>query len=74
MFIEPGVKTRRGRPIWAADYDKRFCFQPKIVRVRNVERHNLDDGLERRPWKIIHDWHEPSDVTLGPAVNTPRGR
>ncbi|HVT88311.1 MAG TPA: hypothetical protein VHD56_05630 [Tepidisphaeraceae bacterium] len=51
-------KMRIGRPIWATDYDKRFCFDAHLVRVRidYVERHNLRDGLPRRPWSFIQDW------------------
>jgi hypothetical protein len=54
-------RLRPDRPIWATDYDKRFCFDPHLVRVRidYVERHNLRDGLPRRPWPFIQDWHEP---------------
>ena len=35
------------RRIWGADYDKRFCFDDQLarVRIRYVERHNEEDGL-----------------------------
>jgi len=61
-------KLRLDRPIWATDYDKRFCFDARIVRVRidYVERHNLEDGLPRRPWAFIRDWHEPLVGTTRP--------
>jgi hypothetical protein len=52
------------RPIWAADYDKRFCFTaPSVInRIDYVERHNLEDGLPRRPWNFIREWHPPSVI------------
>ena len=52
---------RVARPVWAADYDKRFCFKESAVlnRIDYVERHNLADGLPRRPWTFITDWHSP---------------
>lgn len=61
-------KLRLDRPIWATDYDKRFCFDPSSVRSRidYVERHNIRDGLPRRPWKFIRDWHEPTISPFSP--------
>jgi hypothetical protein len=55
-------KLRLDRPIWAGGYDKRFCFEPYLVRKRidYVEKHNLRDGLPRRPWSFIRDWHDPT--------------
>jgi len=49
---------RVDRPIWATDYDKRFCFDVASVRnrIHYVERHNLDDGLSARPWEFIEGW------------------
>jgi hypothetical protein len=46
---------RPGRPIWADDFDKRFCFDVEAVRRRidYVERHNLAIGLPARPWPLI---------------------
>jgi len=45
-------KLRVGRPIWGADYDKRWCFDVSSVenRSRYVERHNLEDGLVAVPF------------------------
>jgi hypothetical protein len=56
------------RPIWATDYDKRFCFDPASVRTRigYVERHNVRDGLPARPWKFIRDWHNPTLTPFSP--------
>ena len=55
-------KLRLDRPIWATDFDKRFTFEPWLVRKRidYVELHNVDDGLPRRPWDFIQDWKDPS--------------
>lgn len=46
---------RVGRPIWGDDYDKRFCFDERALfnRIRYVERHNLEDGLDARPWPFL---------------------
>ena len=48
---------RIGRPIWATDYDKRFCFDRASCRnrARYIERHNEEDGLIARPWGFIED-------------------
>jgi hypothetical protein len=48
-------KLLPSRPIWTADYDKRFCFDRKSVqsRVRYVERHNEEMGWGPRPWEFI---------------------
>jgi hypothetical protein len=48
---------RPDRPIWAVGFDKRFCFdKPSVLnRVDYVERHNLADGLPRKPWKFIEN-------------------
>ena len=49
---------RLGRPLWATDYDKRFCFDVASVaaRVDYVERHNLRNDWERWPWAFIETW------------------
>jgi hypothetical protein len=49
---------RPGRPIWTADYDKRYCFDTKTLRNRivYVERHNLALGWPARPWDFIVDY------------------
>jgi hypothetical protein len=46
---------RAGRPIWTADYDKRFCFDEQSLasRIRYVERHNEAMGWPARPWDFI---------------------
>ncbi|MGD0462349.1 MAG: hypothetical protein ABSB74_07650 [Tepidisphaeraceae bacterium] len=61
-------KLQPDRPIWATDYDKRFCFDPMSVRTRidYVERHNVRDHLPPRPWKFIRDWHEPTITPFSP--------
>src|SRR5439155_18511104 len=43
------------RPIWAADFDKRFCFNWPTVRsrVRYVEKHNVANGRDPKPWPFI---------------------
>jgi hypothetical protein len=43
------------RPIWAADFDKRFCFSWESVksRIEYVERHNLRNRWVARPWDFI---------------------
>jgi hypothetical protein len=48
-------KLRPSRPIWTADYDKRFCFDVAALerRVRYVERHNEAMGWPARPWDFI---------------------
>lgn len=48
-------ELRLGRPIWATDYDKRYCWDERSVfaRINYVERHNIEDGLARRPWEFI---------------------
>ena len=49
--------VRLDRPIWAVGFDKRFCFDKPSVfhRVDYVERHNLADGLLRKPWEFIEN-------------------
>jgi hypothetical protein len=61
-----------GRPIWTADYDKRFCFDESSVRnrVAYVERHNLAMGWAAQPWPFITDFtpnpsFSPRSVTGG---------
>src|SRR5260221_10467304 len=51
-------RLRIDRPIWAVDYDKRWCFDSRAVetRVDYVERHNLRNGWERRPWGFVEAW------------------
>ena len=52
-----------GRPIWTADYDKRFCFDVPSVRNRiaYVERHNIAMHWPARPWNFIANFlAEPS--------------
>jgi len=51
-------ELRPGRPIWAADYDRRFCFDQESVRRRiaYVERHNTEMGLPAKPWDFIEDY------------------
>lgn len=51
---------RAGRPIWTADYDKRFCFDTDsiLARVRYVERHNEREGWPAPPWQFITDVNE----------------
>ena len=46
---------RPGRPIWTADFDKRFCFDERSVRtrVRYVERHNKSLGWPPQPWPFL---------------------
>ena len=52
-------QMRRGlgyrRPIWAQGYDHRFCFDSQSLRNRidYIQRHNLQDGLPRDPWRFI---------------------
>ncbi len=43
------------RPIWADDYDKRWCFDWRTVgtRMDYVERHNLRNGWSRKPWDFL---------------------
>ncbi|HSV15237.1 MAG TPA: hypothetical protein VLI90_13340 [Tepidisphaeraceae bacterium] len=43
------------RPIWAADYDKRWCFEWPSVgnRVGYVEKHNVRNGCNPKPWPFI---------------------
>jgi hypothetical protein len=59
---------RIGRPIWGADYDKRFCFDERALmnRIRYVERHNERDGLPARPWSFI--MNSPISHSISPAV------
>jgi len=49
---------RPGRPIWADDYDKRYCFDEITLqnRVSYVERHNLAHGWPPRPWPFIAEY------------------
>ena len=51
---------RPGRPVWTANYDKRFCFDRSATRnrVRYVERHNEREGWPPRPWPFIIDVEE----------------
>jgi hypothetical protein len=46
---------RVDRPIWAVDYDKRFCFDWPTVgsRVRYVEKHNTANGWDPKLWAFI---------------------
>jgi hypothetical protein len=48
---------RPGRPIWTADYDKRFCFDEVSVcnRIAYVERHNRQKNWPSKPWSFIQD-------------------
>jgi hypothetical protein len=50
---------RVGQPIWSDGYDKRFCFDEATVavRVRYVERHNVQNGWTVRPWQFLEDFH-----------------
>jgi hypothetical protein len=43
------------RPIWAADYDKRFCFSWDVVkkRIEYVEKHNVRNGWKAKPWGFL---------------------
>jgi hypothetical protein len=52
---------RAGRPIWSADYDKRFCFDVRtaLTRIRYVERHNESMGWGPRPWTFIAQFRAP---------------
>jgi hypothetical protein len=52
---------RIDRPIWGVGYDKRFCFDVDTVvnRIKYVEEHNLDDGLDARPWGFLKPWAYP---------------
>jgi hypothetical protein len=54
--VRYGLKA--GRPIWTADYDKRFCLELASVRNRiaYVERHNVAMGWAARPWEFITDF------------------
>ena len=54
--VRYGLKA--GRPIWTADYDKRFCYEVASVRnrVSYVERHNLAMGWSAKPWSFITDF------------------
>lgn len=49
-----------GRPVWARDFDKRFCYDSDTVRkrVQYVERHNALINLPDRPWDFITDADE----------------
>jgi hypothetical protein len=53
-------KLRVGRPIWGSGYDKRFCFDrgSALNRIAYVERHNLEDGLDARPFTGLCDFAE----------------
>jgi hypothetical protein len=59
-------RLRVDRPIWARDYDKRLCFhEPSaLTRIDYVERHNLADGLPRRPWTFIEPWDRLEGIDL----------
>jgi hypothetical protein len=68
-------KLLPSRPIWTADYDKRYCdkrycFDESTLerRIRYVERHNEALGWPSRPWDFI----TPLDEYV--AANAPRFR
>ena len=46
---------RPGRPIWATDYDKRFCFDVSAAqqRIQYVQKHNLRMNWPALPWPFI---------------------
>jgi len=46
---------RPGRPVWTADYDKRFCYDEfaLLKRIGYVEQHNVEMGWEPRPWEFV---------------------
>ena len=46
---------RVDRPIWADGYDKRWCFDWSAVdnRIGYVERHNVRNGWDARPWSFV---------------------
>jgi hypothetical protein len=46
---------RIDRPIWADDFDKRWCFDWSAVanRTNYVELHNVRNSWPRRPWPFI---------------------
>jgi hypothetical protein len=48
-------QLRPSRPIWTADYDKRFCFDDASLRrrVRYVQRHNEQLGWPPQPWEFV---------------------
>jgi hypothetical protein len=54
--VRYGLKA--GRPIWAAKYDKRYCFDDEslLSRIQYVERHNTEMGLPPRPWDFIESF------------------
>jgi hypothetical protein len=49
---------RPGRPIWTDGYDKRFCFDDRILlaRIRYAERHIEERGWPARPWDFIEEY------------------
>jgi sugar phosphate isomerase/epimerase len=51
--VRVGLGYRRA--IWAAGYDKRFCFDARslVNRIEYVRKHNLEDGLPLDPWDFI---------------------
>ena len=51
--VRVGLGYRRA--IWAAGYDKRFCFDARSLanRIEYVRKHNLEDGLPLDPWDFI---------------------
>jgi hypothetical protein len=48
------------RPIWTADYDKRFCFDQVTMtnRINYVERHNVELGWNAKPWSFITKYED----------------
>jgi hypothetical protein len=50
--------SRPGRPIWSDGYDKRYCFDERVLqaRIAYVERHNLAVGMPARPWDFIESF------------------
>jgi REP element-mobilizing transposase RayT len=63
--VRNGLGYRRA--IWAAGYDKRFCFDRAalIARVQYVRRHNIEDGRPPEPWAFIR---APSFVPRFPSA------
>ncbi|MBX7105561.1 MAG: hypothetical protein K1X57_15870 [Gemmataceae bacterium] len=51
--VRYGLKP--GRPIWTADYDKRYCFDETALhnRINYIERHNLAAGWPAQPWPFL---------------------
>ena len=44
--------------IWSHKYDKRFCFnlEDSHARIRYVQKHNIEDGLDANPWDFIESF------------------